>query len=702
MTKITLPDITSGYNLSAINSNFQKIEDTLNKEVLYRKEYLGEPNEMQTNLDMNGKQILNVTTGTSDGSLVTKGYVDQELALKFDKSGGPISGPIDMGNNEIINTSRLSTDALEVGGVPVVPTSLVIDPYNGTREALRRSYAEAGYNLVDGSFEAGGTLVNANDVLLQERTGKAFSGPAGDVAAGTNPAMGGFTDRSQEAIRTQLALFDGGKLSGFGRGGAYPLSSVYQKLLKIYELSEFGKATETVQDLQGVVGSGANDKLVLDGYFAGSRVGGGTFIWRGDLPKTKHDGGLFIDPSKTFPSNWASGAAAWFDATGSTGNGVWQRIRDGECLRAEWYGAVPWVVGGIQDSSESFIQVATVAGISGEWVFSGKHRITKTIPIPARQTFGSTSLNFPQYRGITSQPENFNGVNTGDMKFSNSVFYDADTGAAFRCDEGVRPEKFILYGKGLNTTGRNVFGFVPESEFYDTSGIEFGKYIVPSQLYIGYFRKATNSKAIAHYSGNYYSEYRSCIFEVVYDAFAVSDALSYNTKVFGGKINCKRFGNFGVAARNFVMFGGSIEGYHDTTMLRATANLSFHGTYFETTVTSADRAGAALFVFRLIAPHATISFKDCLGYLNHTDAFIRDLEGAGDTSITLMGNNWRCGSSNDIPVMVVFGNANPPYGFVAGDTLTNFGPTAMSYIPSAAAKSKLKTYNSPMLFNATE
>ena len=64
------------------------------------------------------------------------------------------------------------------------------------REALRRSYAEAGYNLVDGSFEAGGTLVNANDVLLQERTGKAFTGPAGTVGAGTNPASGGFVDRS--------------------------------------------------------------------------------------------------------------------------------------------------------------------------------------------------------------------------------------------------------------------------------------------------------------------------------------------------------------------------------------------------------------------------------------------------------------------------------------------------------------------------
>ena len=167
MSKIELPNVTGGYNLSTINNNFQTIEDALNKEVLYRKGYLGEPNEMQTNLDMNGKQIINV--------------------------------------------SRLSTNTLEIGGVQVVPTNLVIDTYNGTREALRRSYAEAGYNLVDGSFEAGGTLVKANDVLLQERTGRAYSG-AGPfpqtVPAGTDPIAGGFTDVAyQRAGRRSFRSF---------------------------------------------------------------------------------------------------------------------------------------------------------------------------------------------------------------------------------------------------------------------------------------------------------------------------------------------------------------------------------------------------------------------------------------------------------------------------------------------------------------
>lgn len=69
------------------------------------------------------------------------------------------------------------------------------------REALRRTYLEAGYNLVNGSFEQGGVLTNQNDVLLHESSGKAYSGPAGVVAAGTNPTSGGFVDVSGPSLR---------------------------------------------------------------------------------------------------------------------------------------------------------------------------------------------------------------------------------------------------------------------------------------------------------------------------------------------------------------------------------------------------------------------------------------------------------------------------------------------------------------------
>lgn len=75
------------------------------------------------------------------------------------------------------------------------------------REALRRSYAEDGYNLVDGSFEDGGTLTNANDVLLHELSGKAYSGAGPfprDVAASTDPTSSpGFTSK-HNAITVQF------------------------------------------------------------------------------------------------------------------------------------------------------------------------------------------------------------------------------------------------------------------------------------------------------------------------------------------------------------------------------------------------------------------------------------------------------------------------------------------------------------------
>lgn len=117
------------------------------------------------------------------------------------------------------NLSMLSNIHDSLDDIQIIADNLDILSSNiallsSNREALRRSYAEAGYNLVDGSFEAGGTLVNANDVLLHEASGKAYSGPSGNVAAGTDPTAGGWVDRSGAVLREWLAAQDGLKLIG--------------------------------------------------------------------------------------------------------------------------------------------------------------------------------------------------------------------------------------------------------------------------------------------------------------------------------------------------------------------------------------------------------------------------------------------------------------------------------------------------------
>lgn len=81
------------------------------------------------------------------------------------------------------------------------------------RESIRRSCAEAGYNLVAGSFQAGFTLVSDNDVALDESSGKAYSGSAGIYSAGTSTT--GFTDESDVTLRSSIGVY----LEEFGAVG---------------------------------------------------------------------------------------------------------------------------------------------------------------------------------------------------------------------------------------------------------------------------------------------------------------------------------------------------------------------------------------------------------------------------------------------------------------------------------------------------
>lgn len=65
MAKITLPTITSGYNLTKLNEALQLIQDELNNKVLYRDNPEGEDNSLQSDIDWNSKKILNLPLPTS-------------------------------------------------------------------------------------------------------------------------------------------------------------------------------------------------------------------------------------------------------------------------------------------------------------------------------------------------------------------------------------------------------------------------------------------------------------------------------------------------------------------------------------------------------------------------------------------------------------------------------------------------------------
>lgn len=70
MAKINFSPIRGGFNLSKINNVFQTIVLHLNDKVLYRNSPNGEPNQMETDLDMNGRRLYNVAIPEQDSDVV--------------------------------------------------------------------------------------------------------------------------------------------------------------------------------------------------------------------------------------------------------------------------------------------------------------------------------------------------------------------------------------------------------------------------------------------------------------------------------------------------------------------------------------------------------------------------------------------------------------------------------------------------------
>lgn len=125
----------------------------------------------------------------ADGRLLVKGAIagDTLYVCQYDVvSGQAVTGAI-------VNTVKPLLQPIDIA----------------TREALRKGYKEAGYVLRDKpeSFRNGGTLTSAFDVLLDDATGKAYSGGGPypqNVAPLTNPVSVGFTDQSDKYLASKL------------------------------------------------------------------------------------------------------------------------------------------------------------------------------------------------------------------------------------------------------------------------------------------------------------------------------------------------------------------------------------------------------------------------------------------------------------------------------------------------------------------
>lgn len=107
MTDITLDPITSGYNLSKLNTNFDKVENAINDDVIHRQ---GGNNTMLQDLDMNSFALLNVQVDVSDpDSLLTVGDAD---ARYYNIDGDTLAGTMNV-NGHVLTGLRIAVQPTE-------------------------------------------------------------------------------------------------------------------------------------------------------------------------------------------------------------------------------------------------------------------------------------------------------------------------------------------------------------------------------------------------------------------------------------------------------------------------------------------------------------------------------------------------------------------------------------------------------------
>lgn len=101
MTDIVLSPITSGYNVSRINANFEVVKEAINNDVLHVS---GGNNTMLQDLDMNGFDLLNINTNPDDpGSLVT---IEAGDLRWYNVNGDMLTGPMDVNNNTVTGLKK--------------------------------------------------------------------------------------------------------------------------------------------------------------------------------------------------------------------------------------------------------------------------------------------------------------------------------------------------------------------------------------------------------------------------------------------------------------------------------------------------------------------------------------------------------------------------------------------------------------------
>lgn len=221
-------------------------------------------------------------------------------------------------------------DVKDINTFTKSPNRTFVDSDGFTKLTLAGIVAAGGYYPVNGSFETGGTLTDRNQVLLRSASPAAFFSwggalpkvvPAGSTVAGTGgESVNGWTNRNDGTFKTSLAAVDSTDLVGGVEAGKTIVPVMHLKALPV----------------SGLVNG---RQYQASGFYSGSTVGGGLFVWDATRSKSGHNGGTVIAPEALTAWNGThAGLSTYLNWSGS-GNGCFVRVKKSH-IYPENFGAV--------------------------------------------------------------------------------------------------------------------------------------------------------------------------------------------------------------------------------------------------------------------------------------------------------------------------------------------------------------------------
>lgn len=149
MAKIDIPNIKGGFNLSKINDAIDTFEDHLNNKVLYRNNPTGEPNQMESDLDLNGKRIYNLPAPVSDSEPARLQDITDTFGGNYNKFLRVSANPVVELPDAIVRANKIL--AFDQFGDPTVATADEIDILRSAAgtSAERPSFPRVGFQYFD-------------------------------------------------------------------------------------------------------------------------------------------------------------------------------------------------------------------------------------------------------------------------------------------------------------------------------------------------------------------------------------------------------------------------------------------------------------------------------------------------------------------------------------------------------------------------